>query len=52
MREDTAELYQIIHDYIKQNPMQVQDVIGMLMTIMLEFAMTAYATSADDEEEE
>ena len=53
-RDNATDLYQIVHDYIKQNPMDVQDVIGLMMAIMLEFAIGAYnsAQKAIDEEED
>ena len=45
MIEDSGDnavlLYQLIHDFLRQNPMFTQSIVGVLETIKLEFVIGA-----------
>ena len=49
---NASMLYEFIHDFLKQNPIYTQDIVGVLETIKLEFVIEAIneMTSEDDED--
>ena len=57
MIEDSGDnavlLYQLIHDFLRQNPMFTQSIVGVLETIKLEFviAINEIEDSEIDEED-
>ena len=51
-KSNAASLYQFIHEFITQNPIYTQDIVGVLETVKLEFVIEAINEVADDEEEE
>ena len=49
LEEDNAILlYDMIHDFITQNEMEIGDLIGVLEQIKLEFAITAMLNQRED----
>lgn len=50
---NAALLYQLIHDFIKQNPLYTQSIVGVLETIKLEFVIDAIneMEEIDDDED-
>ena len=47
---NAAALYNFIHEFINQNPIYTQDLVGVLETTKLEFVMDAI-NDMDEEEE-
>jgi len=56
MIEDSGDnavlLYQLIHDFLRQNPMFTQSIVGVLETIKLEFVIDAINEIEDSEIDE
>lgn len=51
-KKNVSVLYTIIHDYLKQNPAYTQDIVGVLETIKLEFAIDAINEMQDSDDVE
>ena len=51
---NAALLYQLIHDFLRQNSMYTQSIVGVLETIKLEFVINAIneMEEIDDDEED
>ena len=47
---NAAALYNFIHEFIDQNPIYTQDIVGVLETAKLEFVIEAI-NEVDEEEE-
>ena len=47
---NSAALYNFIHEFIDQNPIYTQDIVGVLETVKLEFVIEAI-NEVDEEEE-
>ena len=51
-KDNAVLLYQLIHDFLRQNPMYTQAIVGVLETIKLEFVVDALNKIEDVDEEE